>query len=261
MHVDLSGSHALVGGASQGIGKAIAVALGRSGAAVSLLARRERVLEDAARDVTAAGGPEAYPVVADLDDPTTLGERVRAHLDRVGPADIWIHNTGGPPSGALAEAEPDAIAASVTRHVVSGQVLLQAVLPGMHARRRGRIVTITSTSVREPLPHLGVSNLTRAAVHGWAKSLSHELPPYITINDVLPGFTDTPRLRSLAHARAQATGTSFEQVWAGFAAGSPAQRIAAPEEIAAAVVFLCSDQAGYITGVALPVDGGRTRAF
>ena len=116
-------------------------------------------------------------------------------------------------------------------------------------------------TTKEPLPTLGVSNLTRAAMHGWAKSLSHELPPFITINDVLPGFADTPRLRSLAHSWAEARGEPVEDVWASMAAGSPAQRIADPEEIANVVAFLCSDAAGYVTGTAIPVDGGRTRAL
>jgi len=261
MQIDLSGRHALVGGASQGIGKAIAVALGRAGARVSLLARRERVLADAARDVEAAGAPEAHVLVADLDEHQALDRAVRAHLDAVGPAQIWVHNTGGPPSGVLAQTAPRDIAASLHRHVVAGQVLLQALLPGMEQAGWGRIVTVTSTSVKEPLPNLGVSNLTRAAVHGWVKSLSHELPPFITINDVLPGFTDTPRLRSLAHARAQATGTPPQELWSRWESGSPAKRIADPEEIASVVAFLCSDQAGYVHGVALPVDGGRTRAL
>ena len=260
MQLDLAGRHALVGGASQGIGKAIAVALGRAGAEVTLLARRERALEAAAREVEAAGSPAAHVLVADLDQREALAEAVGAHV-AAHPVQIFVHNTGGPKSGSLVDTPPGDIAASLLRHVVSGQVLLQGVLPGMVDAGWGRIVTLTSTSVKEPLPTLGVSNLTRAAVHGWAKSLSHELPPFITINDVLPGFADTPRLRSLAHSWAEARGEPVEDVWASMAAGSPAQRIADPEEIANVVAFLCSDAAGYVTGTAIPVDGGRTRAL
>lgn len=261
MELDLTGQHALVGGASQGIGRAIAVALGRAGAAVTLLARRRRLLEDAARSVLAVGAAEAWVLPLDLDQPDGLRQTVQSHIATRGAPTIWVHNSGGPPSGPLAEADPQDIAASLNRHLVSGQILLQTLLPAMKERGWGRIVTITSTSVREPLPHLGVSNLTRAAVHAWVKSLSHELPPGITINNVLPGFTDTPRLRSLAQARAEATGTPVEQVWEGFRRGAPQQRIAEPEEVANLVAFLCSPAAAYITGTAIPVDGGRTRAL
>lgn len=261
MQLSLEGRHALVGGASQGIGRAVAIALSGLGARVSVLARSEDRLNAVARACLEAGAPSAHVLVADLDDHVDLDARLSAWLDEAGPAQIWVHNTGGPAAGSLVAAEPAAIAHSLHRHVVAGQLMLRRLLPGMEQAAYGRIVTLTSTSVREPLPNLGLSNLTRAAVHAWVKSLSHELPPYVTINNVLPGFTDTPRLRSLAGGIAERSGRPVEDVWEEWTRTAPAGRIAGPEELASVVAFLCSPAAGYIDGAAIPVDGGRTRAL
>lgn len=261
MGSELVGRHALVGGASQGIGREVALALARMGARVSVLARSREALIEVARDCLHEGAPDAHVLVADLDDRDGLAAAVDGHLRETGPAQVWIHNTGGPPAGSLRHAEPSELAASLNRHVVAGHLMLQALLPGMEAAGWGRIVTITSTSVRQPLPRLGVSNLTRAAVHSWVKSLSMELKPGITINNVLPGFTDTPRLRQLAQATARAKGEDIEQIWEGWTREAPAGRIGGPEEIAAVVAFLCTEAAGYVDGAAIPVDGGRTGAL
>ncbi|MFK7927924.1 MAG: SDR family oxidoreductase [Myxococcota bacterium] len=257
----LAGRHALVGGASQGIGRAIAIALAERGARVSLLARSRDALIEVAQECIVAGAPDAHVLVADLDDRDALASQMQRHLRETGPVQVWIHNTGGPPAGSLLHAPPEDLAHSLQRHLIAGQQMLQALISGMEEAGWGRIITITSTSVKEPLPKLGVSNLTRSAVHSWMKSLSHELPPGITINNVCPGFTDTPRLRSLARHTADAQSMDIEQVWADWAESTPVGRIAGPEEIAEVVAFLCSPAAGYVDGVAIPVDGGRTRAL
>lgn len=261
MDLELHGRHALVGGASQGIGRAIALDLAKKGARISVLARNREALIEVARDCLHAGAPDAHVLVADLDDTEGLSTAIHTHLQQAGPAEIWVHNTGGPNPGSLRHTEPSALAHSLNRHLVSGQLLLQALLPGMEAAGWGRIITITSTSVRQPLPRLGVSNLTRAAVHSWMKSLSLELPPGITINNVLPGFTDTPRLRQLARDTADDRDEDIESVWAGWAKQTPVGRIGGPEDIAAVVGFLCTEAASYVDGTAIPVDGGRTGAL
>jgi 3-oxoacyl-[acyl-carrier protein] reductase len=148
------------------------------------------------------------------------------------------------------------------QHLLANQILLQAVLPGMRDARFGRIVNIISTSVKEPIANLGVSNTIRGAVASWAKTLASELgPDGITVNNVLPGYTRTQRLEQILAERARATGKSEQEVAAAMLATVPAGRFAEAEEIAAAVAFLCSEAAGYVNGINLPVDGGRTRSL
>lgn len=250
--VDLMGRTALVCGASAGIGRATALALAASGASVVALARRADRLEALLPELEAAGAPSARALVADLDDTDGLRSAV-AGLD----AQILINNTGGPPAGKLTEAAPDALAAAFRRHVIGGQTLLQAVLPAMQASGYGRIINVLSTSVREPIPNLGVSNTIRGAMASWAKSLSKELGPGITINNVLPGFTDTERLSSLKAAVAGRTGQTEEQVMAGWIGRVPEGRLGRPEELAHAITFLVSPAGAYIRGQSLAVDGGR----
>ncbi|MCW8140292.1 MAG: SDR family oxidoreductase, partial [Planctomycetota bacterium] len=143
------------------------------------------------------------------------------------------------------------------RHVLGAHLLVRLVLPGMRAAGYGRIVNVVSTSVREPIPNLGVSNTVRAAVAAWAKTLSKELPPGVTINTVLPGYTDTERLASLAEGAAARTGKAVEDVRKGWLATIPEGRLGRPEELGAVIAFLASPAAAYVRGVALPVDGGR----
>lgn len=179
-----------------------------------------------------------------------------------GPVHILVNNTGGPPSGPLIEAEPQAFERAFANHVISNQLLVQAVLPGMKSSGYGRIINIISTSVKQPIPGLGVSNTIRAAVANWAKTLAGELGPFgITVNNVLPGYTDTARLGSLIQARAQRSGVPEDAVRREMISQIPLGRLARPEEIAAAVVFLASPDASYISGINLPVDGGRTQCL
>jgi 3-oxoacyl-[acyl-carrier protein] reductase len=252
----LHGRAALVCGASAGIGRAVALALAAQGCSLITLARRADALDALTPALLAAGAPSVRALPADLDDT----ERLAAALRDVS-AHILVHNTGGPPGGPLLAASPDALAHAFRRHVLSAQVMAQALLPTMRDAGFGRIVTITSTSVREPLDNLGVSNTIRAAMASWVKTLSRELPPGVTVNNVLPGYTATERLATLMDGAAARTGATPDAVAEAWRAQVPEGRFAQPEEIAAAVAFLCSPAASYIRGVALPVDGGRLRGI
>lgn len=275
---DLSGRRALVCGASQGIGRACAEELAARGAAITLVARDAHALEtvraalpapsslsDPVASDPAGSAPHAsdpaggHQVLAvDFQDPAALRARVSALLARHGPHVILVNNTGGPPGGPLLEADPEALLAALRMHVVCNQLLVQLTVPGMKQARYGRIVNIISTSVREPIPNLGVSNTTRGAVASWAKTLSRELGPHgITVNNVLPGFTDTQRLHALIAARAVREGRTEAQVRADMEASIPLGRFAHAAEIAAAVGFLAAPTGSYVNGVSLPVDGGR----
>jgi 3-oxoacyl-[acyl-carrier protein] reductase len=256
----LSGRHALVCGASAGIGRASAFALAKRGASLTLLARRADRLQALIPDLIAAGAASATALVADLDDRLALAESLET-LVKHSPVHILLHNTGGPPGGPLLEADLSTFEMAFGRHVLAGQILVQKLVPGMKAAGYGRIINVISTSVREPIPNLGVSNTIRGAVASWAKSLSRELPPGITINNILPGFTNTERLGNLRSGVAKRTGQTEDQVLKGWIAQVPEGRLAQPEELGAVVGFLASPEAGYIRGVSLPVDGGRLRSI
>jgi len=257
---ELSGKRALVCGASRGIGRATALALAARGASVALLARDAEGLGRVAEAIAARGG-SAEVVPADLDDRDGLAATLSTRLAAGGPVHIWVNNTGGPPSGPLLNAPEAAFQAAFGRHVLAPQRILSALLPGMRAAGYGRIVNILSTSVREPIDNLGVSNLVRAAVAAWAKTLSRELPPGVTINNILPGYTDTERLGELATAAAARGNRTADAVRADWQAQVPEGRLGHPDELAAVVAFLCSPAASYVRGVSLPVDGGRLRSM
>lgn len=256
----LDGRHALVCGASAGIGRASALALAAAGAELTVLARSAERLQALVPELLRAGAPRARALCADLDDRPALSRAVDALLAEAGPVHVLVNNAGGPPPGPLLDAEEPAFLAAFGRHVLAPHLLVRGCLPGMRAAGFGRIVHIVSLTVREPLPDLGVSNTIRGAVASWAKTLAMELPPGITINCVLPGFTDTERMASLACAIAARDGSSPEAVRAGWCAAIPEGRLGQPCEPAAVVAFLCSPAAAYVRGVALPVDGGRLRS-
>lgn len=255
-----SGRHALVCGASAGIGRAAAFALAAGGAQLTLLARRADRLSEIIPSLLEAGAASATALQADLDDRASLATTLDT-LVANGPVHILLHNTGGPPAGPLLQADLSEFEVAFGRHVLAGQLMVQKLVPGMKEEGYGRIINVVSTSVREPIPNLGVSNTIRGAVASWAKSLSRELPPGITINNILPGFTDTERLSNLKQAVANRTGKSEAEVHDGWIAQVPEGRLAQPEELAAAIAFLASPAAGYIRGVSLPVDGGRLRSI
>jgi len=260
VELSLSGRRALVCGASAGIGRAVALALAAQGASVIALARRADRLEALLPELEAAGAPTAEALVADLDDRDALRASVSALVAR-GPVHVLINNTGGPPGGPLLQATEEALLTALGRHLFASHLLAQLLVPGMVDAGYGRIINVISTSVREPIPNLGVSNTTRGAVASWAKTLSRELPPGVTINNVLPGFTDTERLDGLRAAVAARTGKTLDQAQAGWMVQVPEGRLGRPEELAAAVTFLASPAGAFIRGVSLPVDGGRLRSI
>jgi 3-oxoacyl-[acyl-carrier protein] reductase len=258
MNTDLSGKRAIVCGSTQGIGKAVAEELAGLGASITLLARSEDKLKAVQAELPTAAGQEHHYVVADFTRPDYLKSAVHAYLEKIAVVHILLNNTGGPPAGKLYEADPDDFRRAFEMHIVCNQLLVQAVLPKMQQAQYGRIINIISTSVKEPIPGLGVSNTTRGAVASWAKTLAAELGPMgITVNNVLPGSTNTDRIWALVKSRAEAQGKSEEEVAGAMKAQVPLRRFAEPSETAAAVAFLASPAAAYITGVSLPVDGGK----
>lgn len=257
MRVNLEGQWALVGGASQGIGQMTARVLAEAGAKVILMSRRLDVLE-----ATRAGlpDPQSHRTLAvDLERLEDVSTSLARIVNETGPVSIWINNTGGPRSGPLVEASPDELERAFRGHLLSSQVILRTLLPGMKQLKYGRIVNVLSTSVKIPIPGLGVSNTMRSAVANWAKTLAGELGPFgVTVNSVLPGFTETPRLESLIAGAAAKASKSEEEVRQEWRETIPLRRLAEPVETARAIAFLASPLASYISGVLLPVDGGRT---
>ena len=261
MDLNLSGKHALVCGASEGIGRAAAIELARLGADVTLLARREAALLDVLSTLPADGQQRHGFVCADVADTAALRDSV-GELARERPLHILINNTGGPPGGAAHAAGIEAYLDAFNKHLVANQTLLQAVLPGMRAARWGRIVNVISTSVYEPIANLGVSNTIRGAVASWAKTLSRELgADGITVNNVLPGYTRTQRLDQILGDRSSATGKTQEEVAGGMLASVPVGRFAEAGEIGGVIAFLCTNAAAYVNGQWLAVDGGRMQSI
>lgn len=262
MDIDLNGRHALVCGASQGIGLATAKALAELGADVTLLARRAEVLQEVATNLPRPRASQIHGwIAADTADLDGLRAQVEA-LCAAKPVHILVNNTGGPPPGSVRGAELSAFEAAYRQHLLANHVLAETVLPGMERDGYGRIVNVISTSVKEPLRGLGVSNTTRWAVASWAKTLATEVAAKgITVNNVLPGSTETPRIEQIIQTTMQKTGEDRDKVYAKMAAEIPMGRFAKPGETAAAIAFLCSPAASYITGINLPVDGGRTRSL
>ena len=261
MDLDLTGKHALVCGASQGIGLATAQALAALGADVTLLARRGERLRELAPTLANGKGQAHGWIAVDSADTDALRAKVEA-LVAAKPVHILVNNTGGPPPGPVHGAEIAAFEAAYRQHLIANHVLAETVVPGMERDGYGRIVNVISTSVKEPLQGLGVSNTTRWAVASWAKTLATELAPRgITVNNVLPGSTETPRIEQIIDNTSAKTGRSREDVFEKMVSEIPMRRFARAEETAAAIAFLCSPAASYITGVNLPVDGGRTRSL
>jgi 3-oxoacyl-[acyl-carrier protein] reductase len=258
MNLDLNGKRALVCGSTQGIGKASAIELALLGASVTLVARDESKLQAVVRELPVSSGQQHDYIVADFRQPEDLHQKVQTYV-AARPVHILINNTGGPPAGPALDAKPEDFIQAFSAHLLCNHLLTQAVVPGMRRDGYGRIINIISTSVKIPIKGLGVSNTTRGAVANWSKTLSVELAPFgITVNNVLPGASMTGRLEGLIESKAQKAGKSFEEAKQDMVAEIPAGRISEPHEIAAAVAFLASPAAGYINGINVPVDGGRT---
>jgi 3-oxoacyl-[acyl-carrier protein] reductase len=261
MDLDLTGRHALVCGASEGIGRATAHEIALLGADVTLLARRAEVLQEVAASLPVRGAQAHGWISADVSQLDVLDAKVRGVVAGK-PVHILVNNTAGPPGGPAHSAALDAFRDAFARHLLANHVLVQAVLAGMQAQRFGRIVNIVSTSVREPIAGLGVSNTIRGAVASWAKTLSRELAADgITVNNVLPGYTQTARLSQILADRSRTSGQSEADVADAMLRTVPAGRFAAPAEVAGVVAFLCAPAAGYVNGVSLAVDGGRMQSI
>ena len=256
----LEGKTALICGASRGIGAATAIIMAKAGANVILASRNEAQLQALLSEVSSLGKGKHQILVLDLEDTDSLAGRIQPILDQE-PIHILVNNAGGPPGGPLIDASVEELAQPFTRHLHASHTLVKLLTPGMVAENYGRIIQIISTSVREPIPNLGVSNTLRGAMASWAKSLSRELHPSITINNVLPGFTDTERLGSLAQSIHERTGKSIESIHDGWMSQVPIERLIDPLETASVIAFLASPAAGAIRGVSLPVDGGRLRSI
>jgi 3-oxoacyl-[acyl-carrier protein] reductase len=261
MDLDLSGKTALVCGSSQGIGKATAMELASLGARLILLARNKEKLQEVLDELPSDQGQKHELLTADFSQP----EQVSAAIDSVigsNTIHILVNNTGGPPAGKASEAEPEEFLSAFNMHLICNHILVKAVIPGMKETNYGRIINVISTSVKQPLPNLGVSNTVRGAVANWAKTLANELGEFgITVNNVLPGATDTARLSGIVSNKANKTGQSEEAVLRSMEEAVPAKRVGKPEELAAAIAFLASPAAAYINGINLPVDGGRTKSL
>lgn len=258
MNISLEGKRAVVCGSTQGIGRACAGALAELGAEIVLVARNAEALGRVAGELPARHGQNHSFIVADFAKPDDLHDEITAWVSAGKPAHVLVNNTGGPPHKPLIESGTGALEDGFRAHVVCNQILAQALVPGMKTEGYGRIINIISTSVKAPIPGLGVSNTIRGAVASWAKTLAGELGPFsITVNNVLPGFTDTARLTELLQIGAQKAGVGYEEFVVRKTAEIPARRLAEPAEIASAVAFLASPAAAYINGINLPVDGGR----
>lgn len=255
--IDLRDKVALVGGASRGIGRACAEVLAQAGARLILLSRHEAALQEVR--VSLPDADRHHILAVDLSNAEEAAQQLQRKLQTWGiDIHIWVNNSGGPAPGPAHSAPAEAYRKAFEQHVIASQKILEVVLPSMRKQQYGRIINIISTSVREPIPNLGVSNTIRAAVANWAKTLSRELAPWgITVNNVLPGFTQTGRLEQIIQKRAAEQGCSAGEVARQMMAQVPAGRFAHPEEIAYAVAFLASPLAAYINGIHLAVDGGR----
>jgi len=257
MDLGLKNRVALVAASSRGLGKACALELAREGARVAICGRDPGSLSAAADEITSATGAEVFPVEADLTEDAQIRHLVEGALARFDRIDILVTNNGGPPAGFFGDFDDDAWLSAHQLTLLSAVRLIRAVLPTMRAQGWGRIVNITSVSVKQPIDNLLLSNVYRPGVVGLAKTLSAQVAAEgITVNNVAPGYTRTDRVLDLAQSRAANTGQAIEEVLAGTVSGVPMGRMGEPGELAALVAFLASERAGFITGVTIQVDGG-----
>lgn len=258
MNLGLQGKKAIVCGSTQGIGRASAIELALLGAEVTLVARNRNKLEEVVKALPSNHGQRHDFLVADFEDPNSVKAAIQ-EFTKARTAEILVNNTGGPPAGLAIDATVDDFTAAFNTHLICNHILVQALVPGMKQAKYGRVINVISTSVKIPIRGLGVSNTIRGAVANWSKTLSVELAPFgITVNNVLPGASMTARLESIINSKAEKTKKSREDVIKEMEAEIPAGRISDPSEVAAAVAFLATPAAGYINGINVPVDGGRT---
>jgi 3-oxoacyl-[acyl-carrier protein] reductase len=265
MNLDLKGKNAFVGGSSKGIGKAAAFELAKLGANITLVGRDEPTLMQCLIDLSFIGnGEQRHDYVSvDYSNPEKVKSAVERHMKKSNKTyHILVNNTGGPPSGKIQDAQEDEFIAAFKSHLICNHLLTKLFLEGMKKDGYGRIINIISTSVKQPLPNLGVSNTTRGAVANWAKSMANELGEFgITVNNVLPGATETERHHSLIKTKSEKSGMAIEKIEEEMLRLIPMKRFGKADEVANAVAFLASPAAAYINGINLPVDGGRTSSL
>ena len=259
MNLNLKGKCALVCGSSQGMGKAIAIQLASQGANIILFARNQASLESVLKELDSSQGQHHDILIADFSDTNQVKNVLNNYLKTGIVIEILINNTGGPAPGPAHSALSDDFLAAFNQHLICNHQMMKLLLAGMKQSSYGRIINVISTSVKQPLIGLGVSNTVRGAVASWAKTLANELGQYnITVNNVLPGATNTTRLEAIIKNKAAKKGISIEKMAAEEKAIIPMRRFGEANEFADAVGFLASPAASYITGINLPVDGGRT---
>jgi len=262
MNLGLKGKVAIVAAASKGLGKASAMALAKEGANVSICARDENELLATASEIGSSTGVEVLAIPADMTKPTDIEKLVEETINRFGRLDIVVNNAGGPPTGTFESLGDEEWAKAIELNLFSVVRLSRAALPHLKKQSSGRIINITSYSVKQPLANLILSNAARAGVTGLAKSMSNELGKYnITVNSVLPGLHSTQRLMQTRQSQAQAQGRSLEDTLAEDLTQVPLGRVGVPDEFGAVVAFLASEQAGYITGQSLVIDGGAYKGL
>ena len=262
MDLGLRGRVALVGGSSRGLGRAVAEELAAEGASVALCARTEGPLREARDAIARRHGVPVLAVPADLSVPGDVARLVETVVDELGPVDVLVTNSGGPPAGAFEEHDREAWRGALRQNLESVLELTRRVLPEMKRRGWGRIINVTSIAVKQPVDGLILSNSVRAAVTGFARTLANEVAETgVTVNNVMPGYTRTERLVELAEGIAAEEGARPEAAYAGWEEEIPMGRIGEPRELAALVAFLASERAGYMTGTSIPVDGGWIRSL
>jgi 3-oxoacyl-[acyl-carrier protein] reductase len=261
MNLGLVGRVALVTAASKGLGRAIAEELAQEGATVAMCARGEAALKEAAGSV-ASRGNQVLPIIGDVSIPEDVERIVGDTIARFGRVDILVNNAGGPPSGPFESLTSEQWDAAIRLTLLSAVNLTRLVLPGMKERRWGRIINVTSITVKQPVDGLMLSNSIRAAVTGFARTLANEVATFgVTVNNVLPGFTRTERVEELARQTAEREGITAEEAMGRSISQIPMRRLGDPREFAAVAAFLASERASYVTGVSIAVDGGWIRSL
>ena len=262
MDLNLKNKVAVVCGSTQGIGKATALELSQLGAELVLIARNEDKLKSVLSELNTDNGQKHSYIIADFSKPLELEKTLQKWVSDGNKVNILVNNTGGPKGGPIREAHTSEFIDTFNQHLICNHILVQNLYPLMQKEGYGRIINVISTSVKQPLNNLGVSNTIRGAVASWSKTLANELGEFnITVNNVLPGATNTDRLQTLAKIKSDKVNKSVDTIFEGMASESPMNRIAEPEEIASAIAFLASPAAGYINGINVPVDGGRTKSL